>query len=36
MVDDVLAKIPQGLKSLHSMENELRGAAQKGLFAAEG
>jgi len=31
MVDDLTDKIPQWLKSLHSMENELRNAARSGL-----
>jgi hypothetical protein len=31
MADDLLDKIPQWLKSLHAMENELRSAARKGL-----
>jgi hypothetical protein len=32
MVDDILAKIPQWLKSLHAMEGELRNAARNGLL----
>ena len=32
MADDLLDKIPQWLKSLHQMENELRNAARKGLI----
>ena len=31
MVNDLTDKIPQWLKSLHSMENELRNAARSGL-----
>lgn len=32
MADDLLAKIPRWLKSLHQMENELRSAARNGLI----
>jgi hypothetical protein len=32
MADDLLDKIPDWLKSLHHMENELRRAARQGLI----
>ncbi len=32
MAEDLLDKIPQWLKSLHEMENELRRAARSGLI----
>ena len=32
MAKDLFDKIPQWLKSLHEMENELRNAARKGLI----
>ena len=32
MANDLLDKIPQWLKSLHQMENELRSAARQGLL----
>ena len=32
MTDSILDKIPQWLKSLHQMENELRSAARNGIF----